>query len=118
MPGSVAVVVVVAAVAVVAVAVVAVVAVFAVASGGFDGMSGWFGMVWFGLCGLAHAVWCGGCGVGSTQLDVRVRSMISQRDDAIANLKERLEESELRRKHAEAMLSKQRSDLLAAAAAT
>ena len=40
--------------------------------------------------------------------------MVQTRDDNIASLKEQLEECELRRRHAESMLAKQRTDLLAA----
>ncbi len=48
------------------------------------------------------------------QLETRVRHTVGQRDDTIAGLRDRLEESEVRRRHAESALAKQRVDLLAA----
>jgi hypothetical protein len=51
---------------------------------------------------------------GWLQVDARVRTAISQRDDSIATLKEQLEECELRRKHVETMMVKQRHELLTA----
>ncbi len=48
------------------------------------------------------------------QLEVRVRSTVAQRDDTISALKEKLDEAELRRRHAETLLARQRQELLAA----
>jgi hypothetical protein len=46
------------------------------------------------------------------QVDTRVRSMLRQRDDAIAALEAKVEEAESRRRFAEDLLAKQRQELL------